>query len=273
VAALFLPVVAGSAAAGPSEPTVTVTKAVTGTSVALAIGVDRGVQQIASCTYVVDTTAPSSCGTKTSQGKKAASYAVNLTNQAVGEHTVTVTVRLTDGGRGTGATSFTIAAPPADVFARAWRDVDQVAGFHPSLDELYSELVDTNGSAVLDVGDTIRVYAHPSDFAGNRVTALVTSHTVTFVASAPADQVAVTAASGDFVWATGPVADGYQEVVPGSASTIIVDSYSSDDPDPIFQFDTIQVQSASPSQPDAPVASTKPRDGDDFWFEVSIALS
>jgi hypothetical protein len=251
LAVLLLPIVAGSVAAGPSKPTVTVTNTVTGTSVALAIAVNRGVDQIASCTYVVDTATAASCGTKTSQGKKAASYAVALTNQSPGDHTVTVTVALTDGGSGAGSTTFTIAAPPVRVFAIAFTNVDGVVGYQAGgTDVLIAKLVDTSGDDAIGAGDTVITDQFPKDFdfaTAGFASFGDTSHAVLWSATAAGFVMAQTV-DGSFGWFVDGTHESYQENSPGPISSFLADSFDG-------ACDAIVISSLSPSEPPLPELS------------------
>jgi hypothetical protein len=118
LATLLVPLIVGTAAAAPpgNRPAVTVGASVTGASVTVTADVNRGTDALASCTYVIDTGTAVLCGVDAvAAAKKVSRYTMALSNQAPGDHTVTVTVGLRDGGSGSGSATFTIAAPPPAV--------------------------------------------------------------------------------------------------------------------------------------------------------------
>ena len=261
-------IAAGTASAAPSKPTVKIDdQGVTGTTFQVDLVVNRGAKQIASCSYVVDSGATVACGTKRSTAKST-TYLVSIVDQSVGAHTVTFTVVLTDGGRGTVSTSFAIAAPPALVFARAWGDVDEVAGYGPSIDTLFSELVDTNGSGAPDAGDTVHTYLLPSDFTGSTVAVTFERQSVRGVAYGDG-VILATAERGDFWW---EVVDGsfdaYSEN--GASQVSAFDWHTSGSP----QYDHIWLEPGSPSGPVTPdlhqLASLA---GDDGWLEIALDVT
>jgi hypothetical protein len=161
LATLLVPLVVGSAAAAPgNRPSVTVTPTVINQSVSVEVDVNRATNQIASCAYVLDSNAAMPCGAKTANGSKASRYAIALGTLSVGPHTITVTVRATDGGSGAGSTSF---RSHAKRFAIAFTNRDGIDGYDPAKDVLISELVDGNADGIIDVGDTINLGSYPLD--------------------------------------------------------------------------------------------------------------
>src|SRR6185369_3157662 len=108
--AVALTVLVAVPAAANNRPAVTLTPTVTGTSAEVAVEINRGTQQIAVCSYVLDDGLATGCGDAASSGKKAASYDIGLSGLQGGTHTVTVTIVLTDGGGDSGAASFTVVA-------------------------------------------------------------------------------------------------------------------------------------------------------------------
>lgn len=119
LATLLVPLVVGSAAAAPpgNRPAVTVTAGTpTGTSLSVTAGVNRGTGDLASCSYVIDAAAAVSCGAPAATAKKASRYTIALANQTAGDHTITVTVLLKDGGRGSDLDDFTIAPQPPGAY-------------------------------------------------------------------------------------------------------------------------------------------------------------
>jgi hypothetical protein len=71
-----------------------------------------GAKQIESCTYVLDGDAPAGCGWIL--GSSVASrYTIVPNDQSAGNHTVTVTVVLTDREELSSSISFTVTAPSA----------------------------------------------------------------------------------------------------------------------------------------------------------------
>src|SRR6478672_3380927 len=89
MATLLVALVVGSAAAKTS-PVVSVTATVTFATVSVQVDIDQGMNQVASCTYVLDASPAVSCGTIASNGNKASRYTIGLTNQATGGHGITV---------------------------------------------------------------------------------------------------------------------------------------------------------------------------------------
>jgi hypothetical protein len=234
IAASVTPVGAAS-----SKPNVTVTPTVTGASVSVRVDVNRGTNQIASCTYVLDANAAVSCGTKVANGSKASRYTISLSNQTTGGHTIAVTIRLTDGGSGSASANFTIAPPK--VFVIAYSNLDGVAGFDPTGDALISRLVDTNRTNVIDAGDTIEIGTFPADLTGvSRISVGVATHTVATVRFAYSYAVGVyTVAGDDFLWN----GNAYYENLLGQGPDDV--SYAAESVSTCF----LEVKLISPSRP------------------------
>ena len=119
LATLLVPLVVGSAAAAPpgNRPAVTVTAGTPSVaSLSVTAVVNRGTSDLASCSYVIDAGTAVSCGAPAATAKKSSRYTITLANQTAGDHTITVTVLLKDGGRASGSDDFTIAAQPPGVY-------------------------------------------------------------------------------------------------------------------------------------------------------------
>jgi hypothetical protein len=102
-------------AAASNKPVVTVVPGTpAGASVTVAATVNRFPRQVASCIYGVDAAPSISCDAEASQDTSTA-FTLILVDQEAGEHTIFVTVTLTDGGGATGSAGFTIEAPLATV--------------------------------------------------------------------------------------------------------------------------------------------------------------
>jgi LVIVD repeat len=115
LATMLVPLVVGSAVAAPpgNRPAVTVTAGTpSGASLSVTADVNRGTGDLASCSYVIDAGSAVSCGAPAARAKKASRYSIALANQTAGDHTITVTVLLKDGGRGSGSDDFMIAPQP-----------------------------------------------------------------------------------------------------------------------------------------------------------------
>jgi hypothetical protein len=266
LAAMLVPLVAGSAAAVTNKPSITVTAGTP--SGMITVTINRGIQQIATCKYGVDANPSAPC-TNQVGGSKSTSYTIDLTDASPGDHTVNVTIVLTDGGRSSGSASFTIASPPSVAFARAWGERDGVPGYDPSSDDLFSELVDTNGDGVVSVGDTVRTVSYPVDFVDGTGTYGVVDHVViavvgqdtTFLIVAVDDPVGIT----QYAWLRFPDIEGFTETTNGANgfASSYIDSFEAG-------TDQIRLTQDSPSHP-AEVSATKAFDGDDAWLEVSLS--
>src|SRR5262245_55139695 len=106
--AAVLVALTGSAAAS-STPVVSVSKSVSGTTATITYSINRAPNQIAgrSCSLAGPTTS-TACGLQTASTKTSTSYQVGLTNLSPGNYTYSVKFTLTDGGKGSGSTTFTI---------------------------------------------------------------------------------------------------------------------------------------------------------------------
>src|SRR3954453_19966758 len=197
IATLLVPLAAASAAAS-SKPTVTVSRTVAGTSVSVTVDVNRGPKQIASCSYRVDGSTAASCGDEEPNGRKTTTYDIDLSDQTTGDHTITVRVRLTDGGGDTGSASFTIAG--GTVLAIAWTDLNGNHTYEAKEYSLIAELLDTNEDHVVSTGDTVIADQYPMNAEASRFGRfLVPSETVTNVLNVGSG-VAVDIPSGVIAW-------------------------------------------------------------------------
>jgi hypothetical protein len=241
---------------------------VSGGDATVAITTNRGVHQLATCSYRVDGTNPVACGMPTRLGSKSARYTVSLTDLAVGPHTVTVALRLTDGGTATGSTTFSIALPPT--FAIAYANLDRTFGFGPS-DRLYARLLDSNRNDGIDAGDTIEVNVYPTDFSGSASAATtvdVASHTVKALSAWETDRVVVvTAADHVFFSGVSPSQPTFSErTADFTAFSSLTNNRGFGD------CDRIRLDPASPSRPTTAVTldESGPCRATD-WLSVQIA--
>lgn len=267
LAALVLGVLAGPTAAATSKPAVGfLSPTVTGAEFTTTVTVNRTPKQVSSCAYRVDGGAAASCGAPSALGTKSTSYALDLKNQGDGPHSVTVTVRVTDGGTGTGSVSFTVQ--PAKVFARAWGDRDGVSGYNASADILIAQLVDTNRSGAIDAGDTMVTANYPTTFdlsastpSGN------TTHVLTSVVYVGTADVEVRAGDAYFEFYDSGYGQYYAEGgnYPG---TFYIDYYASQEGD----LDFLLVNAGSPGQPGASTGSLfgTPGTTDDPFLELAF---
>ncbi|HEX5018654.1 MAG TPA: hypothetical protein VFX15_13840 [Actinomycetes bacterium] len=158
---------------------------------------------------------------------------------------------------------------PARVFARAFADKNGNHTYDRDADVLFTELVDTNGSDVLDVGDTVRTIEYPVDFIGGSEPYGVEDHVVTDV---PAGQgptavgVSVDDPAGftSYTWIRVEIGEAFQE-----ATITGIDITSRFQDLFVSDADKIQMSSLSPSHP-ADLDIEKPFDGDDGWLEIAI---
>lgn len=267
----------GIASAAPSTPSVSVTPTVTGSSVSVAVGVNRSPKAIASCTYSLDGGPATSCGTASTLGKKGAAYTISLTGLSGGEHSITVSVNLTDGGQSSGTAAFTVAAPP-HVFARAWTDVGDDDAYDPASDVLIAELVDTNRDGVVSAGDTITTNEFPLGFDGATTSFgdfLVTSHTVTSLGTVGPEVLEVFVGSSDFMWSA---ISGFERYLENPELTLLFDNGGL-----AVSCDRLLVHPSSPSEPDVsaafdvearcPSEEENVVNGDDSFLETMIDLS
>jgi hypothetical protein len=114
LAILLVPLTAGAVSAGYGKPTITMYASVSGTPF-VDVRVNRNPDQVVfgSCAYVLDSDAPTGCGWML--GSHVSSHWTLVPNDpSVGDHTVTVTIDLTDHERLTGSISFTIPEPATD---------------------------------------------------------------------------------------------------------------------------------------------------------------
>jgi hypothetical protein len=267
VAALALAVLVAGPASANNRPALTVSSAVRGTSADVTVDTNRGKQQIATCTFVLDNATAADCGNPIDGGKKETGYDVGLSGLKGGSHTVSVTTVLTDGGGAGGSTSFTVSAGPR-IFALAFSNLDGVAGYDPANDVLIAELVD-NGDGVLGAGDTVVTGRYPLNFGATAFgTFTVTSHTVANVSTATPTQVTVTDSSNrQYSFEDSDAAHRYLEATSGTPTSevSIFDS--------LELRDLLHVQVGAPSHP---VTSIDPRilggDATDGLF-VDVTIS
>ena len=155
-------------------------------------------------------------------------------------------------------------------FVAAFRNVDGVPGYDPFNDVLFSELVDTNGTLDIDAGDTVRIYAHPTDFVGGVTTTIgAPNHTVDFVNSVDASQMSVRAGSNTFFWLDGASSDDYGERTDLSQNEVTYRDRFVNWPN---SFEFIILNPGAPSAPDVTVEAVKNKDDDETWLDVEVTL-
>jgi hypothetical protein len=253
---------------GASRPTVGLTVTVSGDDATVAVTVNRGTQQLRSCTYRMDGGSSVSCGAPARLGSKSSRYTAGLTDLSVGSHSVTVAVTLTDGGTATGSTTFSVAEPR--MFAVAYRNLDGVAGYSPA-DRLYARLMDTNRNDEIDGGDTIEVNVYPTDFSGSATATSsvgVARHTVEALSAWGSDRVVVTTTADDsFVWGVSPSQPVYSERTGDfAAGSSFTDNRS------FAACDRIRLDPSSPSRPTSAVVLDESAPcGSTGWLTVQIA--
>jgi hypothetical protein len=143
-----------------------------------------------------------------------------------------------------------------------------VAGYDPSADDLFSELVDTNGDGLVSVGDTVRTVSYPVDFVGGIGSYGVEDHVVTKVDGQDATSIIVSVddqvGSTQYAWVRFGDAEGFIETTTGAnfLSSVYIDDFEAG-------IDQIQMTQDSPSHP-ADVSVTKDFEGNDTWLEVSL---
>src|SRR5262249_17798709 len=121
------------------RPALTVTPTVTGTSAVVTVLMNRGEQQVGSCTYVLDGAKATDCGAQTDGDKKNSTFEIPLAGLQGGPHNVTVPIPMGEGNGGaTGSASFTVVSGPR-VFALAFTNVDGVTGYDPTHDVLIAK--------------------------------------------------------------------------------------------------------------------------------------
>ena len=111
LAILLVPVTAGAVSAGYGKPTIVLRASVSDGTPFVEVVVSRQSKQIDSCAYVLDSDAPADCGWRLGSATHTR-FTLVPSDPSVGDHTVTVTIVLTDGERLTNSISFTIAEPP-----------------------------------------------------------------------------------------------------------------------------------------------------------------
>jgi hypothetical protein len=114
LAILLVPVTAGAVSAAPyGKPEITMYASVSGTPF-VDVRLNRNPKQVVfgSCAYVLDSDAPTGCGWML--GSHISSHWTLVPSDlSVGDHTVTVTIELTDHEQLTNAISFTVPEPAA----------------------------------------------------------------------------------------------------------------------------------------------------------------
>ena len=142
--ALIAVTLAGPAAAS-NRPVVTVVPGTpAGGSLTVTATINRFPKQVASCLYSVDAVPLLPCGDE-APDEVGTAFTLNLVDQDVGEHTISVKVTLTDGGGGAGSADFTIDAEPQD----ATLDVTKTEDGAPPTDIFRFQL--TGGPDSVDV--------------------------------------------------------------------------------------------------------------------------
>lgn len=113
LAILLLPVTAGAVSAGYGKPTIVLRALISNGTPFVDVRVNRNPEQVESCAYVLDSDASTGCGWIL--GSHISSIWTLVPNDpSVGDHTITVTVVLTDHERLTNSLSFSIAAPTTE---------------------------------------------------------------------------------------------------------------------------------------------------------------
>jgi hypothetical protein len=262
IATLLVPLAAASAAAS-SKPTVTVSPTVAGTSVSVIVDVNRGPNQIASCSYGVDGPPAASCGDEESNGRKATTYSIDLSDQTTGDHTITVRVRLTDGGGDTGSASFTIAG--GTVLAIAWTDLNGNHTYEAKEDRLIAELLDADEDGVASEGDTVVADRYPLDAVASDFGAFqLTSETVTNV-HAVGSGVLVDIPSGVIAWQHLPAFEGLQFGSGDGVNRVLLDGINPNVDCPDDAADVVTVRVGGTLHPDTN-ADDLACDGEDNGF-------
>ena len=114
LAILLLPVTAGAVSASYGKPEITMYASVSGTHF-VDVRLNRNPKQVVfgSCAYVLDSDAPTGCGWML--GSHISSHWTLVPSDlSVGDHTVTVTVELTDNEEISNSISLTITEPATD---------------------------------------------------------------------------------------------------------------------------------------------------------------
>lgn len=172
----------------------------------------------------------------------------------------------------------TLTVPGPHVFARAFSNVDGIAGFNSIGDVLIAELVDGNGNDLLDGGDLVRTYTYPTNLAMTTFASFgVTSHVVVSVTTATSTSVQVMSATGTFVWRIAVSGTGLPEVfgevvtADDSLHAAFVDGRGGGS---LPEFcNILDVTTGSPSQPQTSAAETACGDTTDQPFlDVGIDL-
>ncbi len=109
LAIALVPVTAGAVMAGYGKPTIAL-RASTSSVAYVDVLVNRNWKQIDSCSYVIDSDAPAGCGWLLAS-EHTSRYTLVPNDPSVGDHTVIVTVVLTDNEELSNSVSFTVAAP------------------------------------------------------------------------------------------------------------------------------------------------------------------
>jgi hypothetical protein len=269
IATLLVPLAAGAASAASSKPTVTVATTVTGTSASVSVDVNRGPNQIASCIYGVDGPPAVSCGDAESNGRKATTYSIDLSDQTTGDHIIRVSVGLTDGGGDTRSASFTIAG--GRVLAIAWTDVNDNHTYESAVDGLIAELLDSDEDHVPSAGDTVVADKYPlnadaSDFGGFRLK----TETVTNVVDIGSG-VVVDVASGRISWQHSATFEGLQFGFGGSSGTdVLLDGINPDVECPGDAADKVTVLVGGTLDPDTNADDLACDGADNGFIDVAI---
>jgi hypothetical protein len=221
LATLLVPLAAASASAASSKPTVTVATTVTGTSVSVSVDVNRAPKQIASCVYRVDGAPALSCGDADPTGRKGTTYSIDLSDQTTGDHSIRVSVGLTDGGGDTDSASFTISG--GVVLAIAWTDVNGNHAYESAVDSLIAELVDADEDGVASVGDIVIADRYPLNTDASEFRPFL-SRRETVISIVPLGSgVAVNIASGLISWQHLATFEGLQFAFSGGSHPAILD--------------------------------------------------
>ncbi|MFL5724235.1 MAG: hypothetical protein ACJ78H_12680, partial [Chloroflexota bacterium] len=227
LATLLVPLAAASASAASSKPTVTVATTVAGTSVSVSVDDTRAPKPIASCVDRDDGARALPCGDSDATGRKGTTYRIDLSDQMTGDHSIRVSVGLTDGGGDSDSASFTISG--GVVLAIAWTDVDGNHTYESAVDTLIAELVDSDEDGVASTGDTVIADRYPLNADASRFGAfLLKSETVTSVEDVGFG-VNVTIPSGVISWQHFSTVEGLQFAAGnGSGNPVLLDGTNSD---------------------------------------------
>jgi hypothetical protein len=167
--------------------------------------------------------------------------------------------------------------PPETIFAVAYTDINTAdGGYNPAVDVLIAKWVDDNGSGVADAGDKIITDQYPRDFGFSSFgTFGVTEHTVTGVLPTAGEQCG--AEIGDparvisfYSSSFGDLLEHFAEGDINAENSLWQDSTGEGISGP-DNMDTLDVMTASPSQPQDTFLSTRLDDfADDPFLDIEL---